>query len=74
MENEIEVGNVVHLNSGGPDMTVMEVDSYNHVVTTIWFDNHGCLQRGIFSDRTLHLADYCNGEEEPEVATGNAAN
>jgi len=35
---EMEVGDVVSLNSGGPDMTIREIDDDTGTVTAVWFE------------------------------------
>lgn len=36
--DDFQVGDVVVLKSGSPDMTIMEIDNDTQIVTTTWFD------------------------------------
>lgn len=49
------VGDIVELNSGGPRMTVVEVESSGHVVAQ-WFEDSN-LRQGGFLPATLRRRD-----------------
>jgi uncharacterized protein YodC (DUF2158 family) len=50
------VGDVVELKSGGPSMTVVEVESSGHVIAQ-WFDDSD-LRSGGFLPETLRRRDH----------------
>jgi uncharacterized protein YodC (DUF2158 family) len=52
---EISEGDVVRLKSGGPPMTVTEVDSGlgQRLVFVVWFDSNNELRSGTFPAGTL---------------------
>lgn len=58
MEFKAEIGDVVFLKSGGPQMTVIEVANERGLVNCIWFErnngNFGQLETGQFHFRTLN--------------------
>lgn len=47
-----KIGDTVELNSGGPDMTVIEVGYSQEGVKCAWFDN-GTVKEGIFPGAAL---------------------
>jgi uncharacterized protein YodC (DUF2158 family) len=57
-EKKIEIGTVVALNSGGPDMTV--VDATGDYVECIWFTTNTAdgYCRGTFQKKTVTVKDY----------------
>ena len=54
-ENKFEIGDVVHLNSGSPDMTVESVFSATSSIQTCWFNEVGEKRTAIFHPDCLHL-------------------
>jgi len=46
MKDELSIGDIVELKSGGPPMTVREIES--DTVTCIWFDDRHQLQESAF--------------------------
>jgi len=54
MSNEIKVGDVVVLNSGGPLMTVSEIDA-NNVATCYWMIEGCDAQSTSFPVACIHL-------------------
>jgi uncharacterized protein YodC (DUF2158 family) len=52
--NEFKIGQVVQLKSGGPRMTVSDVDYEDDLpVCCLWFDGNGQLQDGDFDHEVL---------------------
>ena len=54
MEPKFKVGDVVSLRSGGPDMTVREMNLDN-TLSTVWFDEYSQLQEGYFGFEELEM-------------------
>ena len=54
-ENKFEIGDVVHLNSGSPDMTVEDVFPKTNNVQTCWFNEVGEKRIAVFHPDCLHL-------------------
>ena len=54
-ENKFEIGDVVHLNSGSPDMTVEDVFPKTNNVQTCWFNEVGEKRIALFHPDCLHL-------------------
>jgi uncharacterized protein YodC (DUF2158 family) len=55
MPNEIKVGDVVQLKSGGPRMTVNSIGNDNGVMSAwcSWFDNKNVEKSGVFPVTSL---------------------
>jgi uncharacterized protein YodC (DUF2158 family) len=49
----IPTGTIVLLKSGGPAMTVMQVDRTDGFYSVVWFDPHGVLQRDAFAEAEI---------------------
>jgi uncharacterized protein YodC (DUF2158 family) len=49
---QFKLGDVVHLKSGGPDMTFSEMREDGYVVTA-WFSRKGKLREGVFEPEML---------------------
>ena len=68
-ELELEIGSVVHLNSGGPEMTLVYLGSESARV--VWFDDDAHIQEAELPLAAIHLADYCDvgevADDTPEV-------
>jgi uncharacterized protein YodC (DUF2158 family) len=52
---DLKVGDVVKLKSGGPEMTIQELDAVNGMVDCIWFDGK-TQRRDEFSMETVQKA------------------
>jgi len=63
MEHPPKVGEIVTLNSGGPDMTVESIDPMDGSVCCQWF-NGNKLEMGIFPTASLAQREE-NDEGEP---------
>ena len=61
----MEIGDVVHLKSGGPKMTVEIITEAmaGMVIRCVWFDGQE-LKRGIFPAATLEVAEDENDDDE----------
>ena len=59
MEPEFEVGCIVHLNTGSPDLIVTGIYA-GGITEVVWFDMDGCFQREELPFECIHLADYCD--------------
>lgn len=58
MSGEIKIGDVIRLKSGGPRMTVSEVDEDSGGTMSVWcewFDEKNVAQRGTFSLTSVAL-------------------
>lgn len=56
---DLEKGDVVQLNSGGPHMTISWVQEITHdvYIHTKWFDNHGVCNEGRFPEAMIKFID-----------------
>lgn len=57
-KNEYDIGNMVRLNSGGPLMTIEEID--DEVITCRWFD----------TDNNLHSSQFYKNEVKLDTENG----
>lgn len=60
--DEIKIGDVVFLKSGGPNMTVEKIQD-NDIADCIWFDKDKNLQRNTFSLSILQKPKKVTEEE-----------
>lgn len=65
MKNSFKEGDEVQLKSGGPKMTVEEVDGEN--ITCIWFDSKNTPQHKTFIDATLKLYQHTIGARRDQT-------
>ena len=67
----MEIGDVVHLKSGGPTMTVEVItkETAAPVIRCVWFDNAE-LRRGIFPAATLKEAE-AEAEDDSDNDVGD---
>jgi len=54
MEN-IKIGDIVVLNSGGPNMTVENIDGEK--IVCLWFTDNGCKQENFKKEMLYHITD-----------------
>ena len=52
-----KVGDVVTLKSGGPDMTVSQIDDKGRSIVVTWFDNKNKPQHASYPPEVLKLND-----------------
>jgi uncharacterized protein YodC (DUF2158 family) len=69
-EAEMEIGDVVHLKSGGPTMTVEVITKETAVIRCVWFDNAE-LKRGIFPAATLKQAHDEDEDDDDDDEMGD---
>ena len=58
-DSDFEVGDVVRLRSGGPDMTVSNLEGtlMEKGIMTTWFDSKGERKTGVFAPEALEHVD-----------------
>jgi len=56
-EKEFKVGDIVRLKSGGPKMTVTEIDDEEDLFHCRWFADNKQPENGLFEADTLELAE-----------------
>lgn len=54
---DIELGDVVYLESGGPAMTVGKITTNGNLVSTAWFDENYILHEATFVVESLTFDD-----------------
>ena len=52
-ENPLQVGELVKLKSGGPVMTVSELDAPGGLIAVLWHDQYGLVQSATFAPELL---------------------
>lgn len=63
---EYEVGDIIRLNSGGPLMTIKEVN--NKIITCRWFDKSDNLQNEEFNETEIVLANKVENYQNPSTS------
>ncbi|NOR55179.1 MAG: DUF2158 domain-containing protein [Sulfurovum sp.] len=69
--DRLEEGCTVRLNSGGPHMTIKQINTYSEIIC-IWFDKNNKLQTSEFIKHEISLVNgYCENENDSDLEKGD---